>query len=93
MHVSYRRSIYMYSRQASFNECLGQLFQQHGESVTQQTLNRAAQIEFTTTEMENCLAALSNQGRIMVSDGEIYKIWEDRDRHYKRIYTNAATFK
>jgi hypothetical protein len=63
----------IYSRQKDFNACLGQLFQIHGESIAKSVLMTKLQ-GFSDSEVEDCLEALSTEGRIMVSDGEIYKI-------------------
>ena len=62
-------------RQKAFNERLGQLFQERGEMVTRQSLI-AGMSEFTSVEVDQCLATLSNKCYIMVSEGDgmIYKI-------------------
>jgi glycerol-3-phosphate O-acyltransferase len=66
---------------------LGQVFSKFGESVTleallvqvNQQLQAQQQVEnqktsFSNKEVDDCLAELTERGRVMVSDGEIYKI-------------------
>mmetsp|Transcript_13795 Transcript_13795/g.22844 ORF Transcript_13795/g.22844 Transcript_13795/m.22844 type:complete len:472 (+) Transcript_13795:89-1504(+) len=71
------------NRQILFNQCLGQVFSKFGdESVTlqallthvNQSLVSSENASFSNKEVDDCLAELSERGRVMVSDGEIYKI-------------------
>jgi len=65
-------------RQSAFQKSLGHLFKENEDSVSRTALLQhcvtSHSISFTEAQVETYLQALCTQGRIMISDGEIYKI-------------------
>mmetsp|Transcript_15254 Transcript_15254/g.22491 ORF Transcript_15254/g.22491 Transcript_15254/m.22491 type:complete len:380 (-) Transcript_15254:116-1255(-) len=66
------------SRHKAFRQSLGQLFQKNDDMVSRAALlqhcTTSDSISFTKNQIEGYLNALCSQGRIMISDGDIYKI-------------------